>query len=754
MKKTFKIIGIVLGSLLALIVVALLLVSPIAKAYIQKHDKELIGRELTIDKLRINTLGGKVTIKDLVLYEDDDITPFIRLDEFKTKVKLLDLLHHQLTVKQILFSGLKLQIEQDRTWFNFNSLIDHFASDEPKPEKKEKSNFGVLLENILIDRSIIRYEDLSIGSEFLLNNLTLRIPSIDLSTLKSNMGLDLCIGDSATLHTDFHLSENAEEYFLDLNLKRLALNVIEPYLKQSLAVDSLKGSVDLNLQAHGTAEHILDFDLKGGIALRDLSLQDSEGYQLGHIDSIYAGLQKFNMNENFLDLNQLYISGIRTEYITHPDHSTNFDIVMGKNKVHSDTTIFEKIGDTIASEFAEVQEKKPLKILVEKLLVDRTSLFYADSTLPSPFQYEISDLKLNASDFDLARTNTVNLQALLNQTGKLDLKWTGDLNSIDNHNLTLMLNNLKFSDFSPYVVQMLGFPLEKGTLSFHSQNIVTNGELNGINKVQIAGPEVGQKRKDIEPQVKGVPLRLGFYLLTDKDNKVNLDVPISGNLKDPEFSYWKSVWKVLGNLLVKVATAPFRLFSSDGDIQYLDFDLLQPDFTAEEYSKLDDMAALLVDKPMLNIALDQKVNADEMLQQFSNLQLQRDYYLSLHPEIDSTDIDFLTNEAIRSIKLNEKGVYHYASQFSSESEVSSRQDVEAVALSRYLESSWAILKRLMTRRNDRLLSYLVNSKGVSENQVSINVPDEETMKGYKHDCRYEVVVNNAEMGEFSEPEEP
>lgn len=739
MKKPLKITLIVVGSLIGLILVALLLVSPIAKSYIQKHDKELIGRELTIDKLRVNVLAGKVKIHDLVLYEDDGATPFFSMSRFETKVKLWDLLRKQVTVKHILLSGMKLSIQQDRSWFNFNSLIDFFASDEPKPQK-EGPGYGVILNDILLDHSSIRYEDLSIGSDFLLNNLTIRIPSIDLSTLKTQVGLDLCLGDSATLHTQFHLSDNAENYEIDLQLANLGLDIIEPYLKQSLAVDSLQGRLDLNLQAQGNTEHILDFDMVGDIALHHLSIQDEEGYRLGVIDTIYAGIKKFNMNQNYLDLERLYLSGIRSEYITHPDHSTNFDIVMGKKHYHADTTVFEKIGDTIASEIEKVQDRKPLHLLVEDLCLNNTHLFYSDSTLPDPFQYEISNISVNSTNFKLGSPNEVHLQALLNQVGKLDVIWKGDINDMENQNLTLMLNNVKLSDFSAYCLQMFGYPLEKGTLSFHSQNRITNGALNGINKVQIANPTVGDKRKDIEPQMSRIPLKLGFYLLTDKDHKVHLDLPISGNLKDPEFSYRKAVMKVLGNLLVKVATAPFRLLSSDGDRQYLSFDLLQPDFTAGEYNQLDEMAAMMQGRPEFSIVLDQKVNFKDLVQQFSNLQLQRDYYISLHPELDSTGIDFLTNEAIRSIKLTDDGLCAFASTLA-DRKVSSKKAVASLALSLYADSSAELVNQYIERRNDLLLAYLIHVKGLTEEQITIKTPDEESKQNYKKDCRYEIQVD-------------
>ena len=172
-KKILKIVGIVLGVLVLIVGLALLLISPIAKAYIEKHDTELVGREITIDKLRVNVLAGKVKIQGLTLYEDDAQQAFVQLGDFETNIKLRDLLHRQLTVEKLWLLGLKVNIEQNRTWFNFNSLIDFFASDEPKEEKTEKSDFGVTLYDILIDSSYIRYADLSVGSEFHLNDINI-----------------------------------------------------------------------------------------------------------------------------------------------------------------------------------------------------------------------------------------------------------------------------------------------------------------------------------------------------------------------------------------------------------------------------------------------------------------------------------------------------------------------------------------------------------------------------------------------------
>ena len=738
MKKAIKIPLIVLGSILVLLLAAVLLVSPIAKWYIEKHDKELIGRELTIGKLWVNVVSGTVKINDLTLYEDDAKTSFVSFDHFDTRIKVWDLLDNRLWVKHALLSGLKVNIEQDRTWFNFDSMVQHFASDEPK-EEKSSSDFGLVFNDITIEKSYLRYSDLDIGSEFNLRDIAIHVPFVDLSDMKTNVGLDLCLADSATLHTDLHLSQNAEEYFINLKMNDLGIDIIEPYLQQTLAVDSLQGLLSLDLSVEGRTEHILDFDMKGDIVINDFSLCDNGGYRLGHIDSIWTNIGRFNLNQNVLNLNSLRLSGLETAYVVNADSTTNFDLFLG-HVYHHDTTVFEKVIDTVASAIEEVQERRTLSIGINDLQLDKINIEYQDYTLPNPFVYKISDIRITSRDFTLTGNNAVHLDALLNKEGRLNVQWQGDVHGMENHDLTLMLSNVKVSDFSPYVQQMFGYPLESGILSFRSQNKIVDGNLEGINKLQLASPAVGDKMKQVEPQYPKIPLKLGLYLLTDKNHNVSIDLPISGNLNDPQFSYRKALLKVFGNLLVKVVTSPFRLFSDDDDIQYVPFDVLHPDFTAEEYTMLDNVASTLSLQPNLSVIFEQRVNYEETLQRLCNMQLQRDYYLWQHPEIDSTGIDFLTNEAIQSIKLNDKRLSEFAAQFSEKEKLSSKRDVESVAHTVYQTKSEAILSRLMDRRNAILSNYLLNIKGLSNNQVSVTKMDDISLETYNKASRYELHV--------------
>lgn len=734
MKKGFKIVLIVCGVILALPLLVTIFAGPVAKNYIQKHDMELLGREVNVKRVGLNLFTGKLNISELTLFEDDGTTPFVQFDRFVTKVKLRDLTHQRLWVKHVLLSGLKVNVEQDNDWFNFNSLRDHFASDETK---QSSTDFGLVFNDVTIENGSIHYADLALGNEFNLNDIALNIPFLDLSELNTDVGLDLHLSDSTYLHTDLRLSNNAKKYYINLKLSNLDVEVIEPYVQQSYPVDFTAGVINLDVEAQGLTDHILDFELKGNIDFNQIALCDATENPLASIDTLSVDVNRINLNDKDLNIDKLHINGLKLAYVIDADSLSNIDRVLGNHR-RADSLEVQYGPDSLS---LQQEEEKPWKVSISDLAVDETRLFFEDNTLPNVFRYELSDISLTSKNFTLDGKNAMQLQASLNTVGKLFVKWQGSLDGRDNHNLTLILSNIKVADFSPYAMQWFGCPIENGTLSFHSQNIISDGDLNGVNKLQTASLTLGDKIKHFHPLYPKVPLKLGLYLLTDKHNNISIDLPVSGNLNDPAFSYGKALRKVFFNLLAKVASSPFRLMTDeDNNLKYIPFDPIKLDFSPEQYVMIDNVAATLQSRSDLSIILEQQVQYDEAIKQLCVMQLQRDYYLATHTELKPSDIDFLTNEAIMSIKLNDNGLRSYAKQYSQKKRLRSAKDVESLACAMYQEKSEKVLPKIMERRNALLSDYLWNVKGLTPEQVSVTTIDESLMKSFVKPSRFEMHV--------------
>lgn len=76
MKKWIKITLIAAAVLAVLIVIAAIAVSPVAKNYIEKHDRELIGRSIRMERLRMNIFTGRLRIEGLRIGGSEDSTTF------------------------------------------------------------------------------------------------------------------------------------------------------------------------------------------------------------------------------------------------------------------------------------------------------------------------------------------------------------------------------------------------------------------------------------------------------------------------------------------------------------------------------------------------------------------------------------------------------------------------------------------------------------------------------------------------------
>ena len=87
---------------------------------------------------------------------------------------------------------------------------------------------------------------------------------------------------------------------------------------------------------------------------------------------------------------------------------------------------------------------------------------------------------------------------------------------------------------------------------------IDNGKLNSQNQVVIKQIVLGEEKAGGSPW----PMRLVVALLEDSEGVIDIDLPIEGDVNNPDFKYGKVVWQVIGNLLTKAVTSPFRLLGA------------------------------------------------------------------------------------------------------------------------------------------------------------------------------------------------
>ena len=110
------------------------------------------------------------------------------------------------------------------------------------------------------------------------------------------------------------------------------------------------------------------------------------------------------------------------------------------------------------------------------------------------------------------------------------------------------------------------------------------------------------------PQATKLPVLLAISLLQDRNGVIDVNLPISGSLDDPQFSVGGIIWQVILNLLEKAVTAPFALIGnllggggSGEELSYLEFDPGRAVLTQESRDKLTRLQSALIERPGLKL---------------------------------------------------------------------------------------------------------------------------------------------------------
>lgn len=239
---------------------------------------------------------------------------------------------------------------------------------------------------------------------------------------------------------------------------------------------------------------------------------------------------------------------------------------------------------------------------------------FTDRHLARPFSADMLDLGGSIAGL----SSTPGTAASVDLRGKLrnesPLAISGTLNPLADPlalDLKLAFSAIELSPFSPYSGTYVGYLIEGGKLNVDLAYQVADGRLQASNKLFLDQFTFGDRVDS--PQATSLPVRLAVALLKDRNGEIHLDIPVWGDLNDPQFSVWRLVWQVLKNLLVKAATSPLALLGGLGggdDFNAIAFAPGSSELSAGEQAKLARIAAALRERPDLRIEVKGYVDPD------------------------------------------------------------------------------------------------------------------------------------------------
>ncbi len=169
---------------------------------------------------------------------------------------------------------------------------------------------------------------------------------------------------------------------------------------------------------------------------------------------------------------------------------------------------------------------------------------------------------------------------------------------------------VELTRLTPYATKYAGYPITKGKMTVDVAYKIENGQLNASNHLFLDQLTFGDKVDS--PTATKLPVLLAVSLLKDRNGVIDVNLPVSGSLSDPEFSIGGVIMRVIVNLLTKAITSPFSLiasaFGGGDELGYVEFAPGSANLTDAGRRKVETLGKALNDRPGLRLEITGRID--------------------------------------------------------------------------------------------------------------------------------------------------
>lgn len=269
-----------------------------------------------------------------------------------------------------------------------------------------------------------------------------------------------------------------------------------------------------------------------------------------------------------------------------------------------------------ASAPAQTAEKSgpPLNMRFGQLVLQNGRVSYTDNFIKPNYTANLVAINGTIGAFGTHSTTPapVDVTAKLAANGPVSIK--GQVNPLIDKpalDLTASAHGVELTNLTPYSSKYAGYPITKGKLNVDLHYMLADNKLTANNHLFIDQLTFGDRVDN--PTATKLPVRLAVSLLKNSRGEIDVNIPISGSLDNPEFSIGGLVWQAIVNLVQKAVTAPFTLlahaFGGGGeDLNYVEFDAGSASLNDAAQKKLETIAKALADKPSVRVDVTGRVD--------------------------------------------------------------------------------------------------------------------------------------------------
>lgn len=526
--------------------------------------------------------------------------------------------------------------------------------------------------------------------------------------------LDSLLHDDGQLKIAGNLGINPISADLQVETQDIDLPLAQSYIEPLVRLELTSGRLSSQTRVQLTAIQPLQLEVSGQAKVQQLHILDAPAkrdllkWRSLQLDEIsYLG-DRFSIGK--VSVQQPYV-----RFIINPDMTTNF----------SDLLVAQP-----ANAAGDQHNNKPMAIRIGGINISDGAANFADFSLRPNFATGIEQLngQIGSLDNSSPKAATVNLSGKVDRYAPVTIKGSltpfDPLNSLD---IATSFKNVELTTLTPYSGKFAGYRIRKGRLNLDLHYQIDQGQLKADNRLVLEDLQLGEQVDS--PDAVSLPIRLAVALLKDTKGNIEIELPVAGDLNNPEFSVMPIVWQTLRNLVLRATQAPFKFIArlagdSQADLSQLSFAAGSSTLDPTTKQSLGTLAAALQERPQLILEVEGMSAAtadgpilasqrlEQELHQLAASKMRRPPEDLSQLKLDEKDRTKLTRELYEQQQLTTPDAW---------SELT--RDERDLAMHQALLDKWSnnplALRRLAQQRASSIKDWLIDEGGLADQRIHL-----------------------------------
>ncbi len=612
---------------------------------------------------------------------------------------------------------------------------------EAAPGPDGESAFAIRVASVELREGRATFQDRAAPTpvDLSLENIRLSVSDYD-STEGHRADIDLSAagGRGGELTVSGTVRGQPVDIGLDVKTTEFSLVPMTPYLSEvlNLEIDSV------NAEASGriTVTEQEPFGFKGTVGVMDFSSRlPGQEEELVSWSRLAADSVDVSLAANRVKVSTVTLGKPFARVRISEDGEFNLARIVPPGDESAEAEIGDAGGPGEATDTSDGGE--PMAIAVGQVNLIQGDMDFRDLSLPLPFEAKVDSMKGTVSAISSGSPTParIEIDGDVNEYGSSTIRGTVDLFEPTRlMDLEVDFRNIEMPNLTPYTMKFAGRRIADGRMDVDLTWKIRKSQLEATNRMVLDQLELGEKVE--VPGAMNLPLDLAVALLTDTEGKIDLDVPVSGDLDNPEFSYAPLVFKALGNILANIVTAPFRFLASlagaeagEAELEFVGFVAGESKLLGPEQEDLNLLAQALTQRPELGLSVGAAYDAEADRQALQEDRLDAEVARRFESgENDSTEGDPVRGilEAIYSEARGAEGLDALAATHTAVPEGGSEPVLdEAAYMAALREELIALqtvfpteLEALATERGEAVKAYLADAGGIDAGRITVASP--------------------------------